>query len=203
MIAGSVEGKLAQIIIIEQKGGITSEMILSFPSLLLSTIFVSLFSLLPFADSFLNRNHIYFNCRQRDHVLASTRSVNAHFLSSSRRSNNFPRSYMADQSFYSFKRNNENILFKFPFILRSIIPTLASFLCILLPRKVFAAATTAASRAGEVLHFNGWDIYGRVPYDDFLFSSWKLTEPNLLRRTLQEAVINLQKRIEEYVNILI
>jgi hypothetical protein len=32
------------------------------------------------------------------------------------------------------------------------------------------------------------DIYGRVPYDDFLFTNWKLTDPDLLRRSFPEAV---------------
>jgi hypothetical protein len=32
------------------------------------------------------------------------------------------------------------------------------------------------------------DVYGRVPYDDFLFTNWKLTDPDLLRRSFPEAV---------------
>jgi hypothetical protein len=36
----------------------------------------------------------------------------------------------------------------------------------------------------------GWDMYGRVPYDDWLFSTWSLTDPNLLRSSLTEAISN-------------
>lgn len=39
------------------------------------------------------------------------------------------------------------------------------------------------------------DIYGRVPYDDYLFTNWRLTDPNLLRRSFPEAV-----SIEHFVN---
>ena len=58
------------------------------------------------------------------------------------------------------------------------------------PKRAFAAtATDSLSRTGAgILNPNGWDLFGRVPFDDFLFSTWQLTEPNLLRRTMQEAV---------------
>lgn len=35
----------------------------------------------------------------------------------------------------------------------------------------------------------GWGKYGRVPYDDFLFSNDKLLDPNFLRKSIVEAVI--------------
>ena len=60
------------------------------------------------------------------------------------------------------------------------------------PRRAIAAtAVDSLSRAGTILNPSGWDLFGRVPFDDFLFSTWQLTEPNLLRRTMQEAVCGL------------
>eukprot|EP01036_Dinobryon_divergens_P031627 gene31627-41060_t len=57
------------------------------------------------------------------------------------------------------------------------------------PRRAIAAtAVDSLSRAGTILNPSGWDLFGRVPFDDFLFSTWQLTEPNLLRRTMQEAI---------------
>lgn len=34
-----------------------------------------------------------------------------------------------------------------------------------------------------------WDLYGRVPHDDWLFTTSRLVEPNLLRRSFVEVVI--------------
>jgi len=34
----------------------------------------------------------------------------------------------------------------------------------------------------------GWDLYGRVPNDDWLFSTWRLTDPNLYKRSLAETL---------------
>ncbi len=34
----------------------------------------------------------------------------------------------------------------------------------------------------------GWDLFGRVPYDDWLFSTSRLIRPDLLRRSYVEAV---------------
>lgn len=55
-----------------------------------------------------------------------------------------------------------------------------------IPTAVFAKV--ASHSASNVVNPTGWDIYGRVPFDDWLFSTDKLIEPNLLRRTMQEAV---------------
>ncbi len=33
-----------------------------------------------------------------------------------------------------------------------------------------------------------WDLYGRVPFDDWMFSTWTLTDPNLLKRSFVECV---------------
>jgi hypothetical protein len=35
----------------------------------------------------------------------------------------------------------------------------------------------------------GWDLYGRVPYDDWLFTNDKLLDPNLLKPSIVEAVV--------------
>ena len=36
--------------------------------------------------------------------------------------------------------------------------------------------------------FTSIGLYGRVPYDDYLFSTWRLTDPNILKRSLPEVV---------------
>ena len=35
----------------------------------------------------------------------------------------------------------------------------------------------------------GWDLYGRVPNDDWLFSTRSLTDPNLLKRSFVETIV--------------
>ena len=57
---------------------------------------------------------------------------------------------------------------------------------LLFTKKAFAAASTATYKSSTAS--NGWDIYGRVPYDDWLFTNWRLTDPNLLRRSYVECV---------------
>ena len=57
---------------------------------------------------------------------------------------------------------------------------------LLFTKQAFAAASTAAYKSSTAS--NGWDIYGRVPYDDWLFTNWRLTDPNLLRRSYVECV---------------
>ena len=57
---------------------------------------------------------------------------------------------------------------------------------LLFTKQAFAAATAAAYKSSTAS--NGWDIYGRVPYDDWLFTTWRLTDPNLLRRSYVECV---------------
>lgn len=51
---------------------------------------------------------------------------------------------------------------------------------------------TAFATAKEMFYVNakgrGWDIYGRVPYDDFLFKTSSLLDPNLLKMSIVEAV---------------
>jgi hypothetical protein len=63
-------------------------------------------------------------------------------------------------------------------------PIFASF-AVLVAVVIAPAKALAASAAAKV---KGWDLYGRVPYDDWLFSNWRLTDPNLLKRSFVEAV---------------
>lgn len=50
-------------------------------------------------------------------------------------------------------------------------------------------AALAVALSNAVPKPQGWDIYGRVPYDDALFTTAALTEPNLLRRSIVEEVL--------------
>lgn len=49
----------------------------------------------------------------------------------------------------------------------------------------FRKACVAAATKNPIV---GWGQYGRVPYDDFLFSNDKLLDPNFLRKSIVEAV---------------
>ncbi|RYH26033.1 hypothetical protein EON65_14905 [archaeon] len=53
---------------------------------------------------------------------------------------------------------------------------------ILVKAKVSAAAAKSSIK--------GWDLYGRVPFDDWLFSTERLINPNLLKKSYVEAVSN-------------
>lgn len=53
---------------------------------------------------------------------------------------------------------------------------------ILLSFFLFSKAAFAKSK------IFGWDLYGRVPYDDFLFSNKNLLDPDLFKRSMVEAV---------------
>lgn len=69
-----------------------------------------------------------------------------------------------------------------------------------------------AKMKGNSLTARGWDLYGRVPNDDFLFTTGKLADPNLLRRSFVETVVDelpdmlgnfrRRKRINEVTSIL-
>lgn len=65
-------------------------------------------------------------------------------------------------------------------IRKKLIVTPLLGLVSLLPTKIVHAASA--------VKVNGWDIYGRVPYDDWLFTNWKLTNPDLYKRSLAEVV---------------
>jgi len=77
--------------------------------------------------------------------------------------------------------NNNNIFSFFhriPLIIRLLFSSLTTMF--LFGRRVFAKGFSNKS--------SGWDLYGRVPYDDWLFSTWALSDPNLLKRSFVEAV---------------
>ena len=85
---------------------------------------------------------------------------------------------------------------------------------LLLPLLLLATFLSPMSVC-KVLAANGavvWDLYGRVPHDDWLFNMWTLTSPNLLKKSIVEAVveempdvllnIKQRKRINEFLVLL-
>ena len=88
----------------------------------------------------------------------------------------------------SSKISNSNYIQKnrsvFQAIAMKIVLGLLSFFVGLPVSRVFAAT----SRSYPIPKINGWDLYGRVPYDDSMFSSWFLTDPNILKRSIVEEV---------------
>ena len=40
------------------------------------------------------------------------------------------------------------------------------------------------------VNIKGWDLYGRIPHDDWIFNMWTLTDPNLLKRSFAEVIVN-------------
>ena len=65
---------------------------------------------------------------------------------------------------------------------KRVLAVLGALAVILLP---FSKAASAASTAV----IKGFDLYGRMPYDDWLFSASRLVDPNLLKRTLVETIV--------------
>jgi hypothetical protein len=69
------------------------------------------------------------------------------------------------------------------------------------PKRVWAKA---APMVGKV---KGWDLFGRVMHDDWLFTNRALTDPNLMKRSFLESIVtelpdvlgnfNRRKRINE------
>jgi len=80
----------------------------------------------------------------------------------------------------------------------------------LFAKPLSAAASPVAEfkKKGPV----GWDLFGRVPYDDWMFSNWVLTDPNLLKRSFVEAItdeipdvlvnMNRRRRINEVAQVI-
>lgn len=58
--------------------------------------------------------------------------------------------------------------------------------------RAHAAGASSVKAVAQAISKNiyGWDSVGRVPYDDYLFSTWALTDPNLLKRTIIEEVVS-------------
>uniref|UniRef100_A0A7S0XDE2 Uncharacterized protein n=1 Tax=Chromulina nebulosa TaxID=96789 RepID=A0A7S0XDE2_9STRA len=59
--------------------------------------------------------------------------------------------------------------------------------------KLFKPITSALSKLTSSISqsstINGWDLYGRVPFDDFIFKTSNLIDNNLLRRSMTEAIL--------------
>jgi hypothetical protein len=69
-----------------------------------------------------------------------------------------------------------------------LAPTASSLLAsVLLRTRAASAASLTPPIATPPVY--GWDLFGRVPYDDWLFTNRKLLDPNLLRRSMVEAVV--------------
>jgi len=79
---------------------------------------------------------------------------------------------------------------KFVQILRSLIPIRRSRRAISVISTIIFCFIFSAKNvfAANVPVIKGWDLYGRVPYDDWLFSTWALTSKNLLKQSLTEIV---------------
>lgn len=88
--------------------------------------------------------------------------------------------------------------------LNNTMKFILSFITILLfnTKKVFAASIET---------IKGWDLYGRVPNDDWLFNTWRLTDPSFYKRSLAETLkeelpvvlsnFRRRKRIDEIVGM--
>eukprot|EP01031_Cornospumella_fuschlensis_P037818 gene37818-45941_t len=68
---------------------------------------------------------------------------------------------------------------QYPPILRVLVLAMST---LLMKAKVSVAAVKS--------NIKGWDLYGRVPFDDWLFTTERLIDPNLLKKSYVEAVLN-------------
>lgn len=57
----------------------------------------------------------------------------------------------------------------------------------------FRSSSGSTNSLAKFSQLSGWDLYGRVPYDNWLFSSWRLTDPDLLKQSFAEAVSEWRK----------
>lgn len=69
--------------------------------------------------------------------------------------------------------------------LRGISKVVSRFLA-----GLIIALGSMAKKVNAADAIKGWDLYGRVPHDDWLFTTWRLTSPNMLRSTMTEAIAN-------------
>ena len=58
-----------------------------------------------------------------------------------------------------------------------------------IPRRAIAIASTSSSTTNKLMTIKGWDLFGRIPHDNWLFTNWRLTDPNLLKRSIHESVM--------------
>lgn len=99
----------------------------------------------------------------------------------------------------------------FPLVTTRNIRRLGSLLAIFLASFLLFQKKALASTAPVLGKIVGWDLFGRVPHDEWLFTNKALTNPDLLKRTFLEAVTtelpivlgNLQrrKRVKEIARI--
>ena len=125
--------------------------------------------------SFINYNN---NIAQKRQIATSTITRNSSLFSQSNSMSSFDVTTTNNKQSSIMSKLFNIALFKHLTILLSTI--------LLFTKQAFAASSTAAYKSSTAS--NGWDIYGRVPYDDWLFSTWRLTDPNLLRRSYVECV---------------
>jgi hypothetical protein len=73
-------------------------------------------------------------------------------------------------------------------------PKIGKFARILLiaPLVIDTVLAFVRKKMEPIRQINGWDLYGRVPHDDYLFSTRNLINPNLLKPTLIESVNNTE-----------
>mmetsp|Transcript_708 Transcript_708/g.817 ORF Transcript_708/g.817 Transcript_708/m.817 type:complete len:275 (+) Transcript_708:121-945(+) len=99
----------------------------------------------------------------------------------------------------------------FPLVTMGNIHRLGSMLIAFLASFLLFQKKALASTAPVLGKIVGWDLFGRVPHDEWLFTNKALTSPDLLKRTFLEAVTtelpivlgNLQrrKRVKEIARI--
>jgi hypothetical protein len=79
---------------------------------------------------------------------------------------------------------------RFGALFRKFLLAVMAFGALGVSRARAAGGSVKAVAAAISKNIYGWDSVGRVPYDDFLFSTRALTDPNLLKRTIVEEVID-------------
>lgn len=95
----------------------------------------------------------------------------------------------------------------------SKLSTLKGFVAKSIPRPGLVALSIITAFISKAAHaassgkstIKGWDLYGRVPYDDWLFTNEKLLDPNLLKKSIVEAVsinISLSCAMANFVILL-
>lgn len=80
---------------------------------------------------------------------------------------------------WSGARIARSCLAKISALIAMVIAALVTF-----PTRAQATAITTAGK------LKGWDLFGRVPHDDWIFTTWRLTDPSLLKRSLVESVVS-------------
>jgi hypothetical protein len=92
-------------------------------------------------------------------------------------------------------------------IVRSWVAKLSAVVAAVLAALVTIPTKAQASAIATASKVKGWDLFGRVPHDEWMFTTWRLTDPGLLKRSIVESVVSelpdafgnfkRQKRIHE------